>query len=251
MVPETDFSLRRLADRHKREPIGPAFGEDRAGSKGTTRGFRRSYSRRRLPPRKGVYGCPHRRRQRHNLKRWPRRGRRGVEAPTNLIVTSAKGLEARASAEFKEIALLSGIRKLTIDRSAYDGIIEVDVENPKALLTFITDFVRSEPFKVRFIMRIIPVDRVVDTKINAIVKAVKELSSVITPAETFRITIEARDSPYSDKELIDAIADAVDRKVNLDSPDKIVLLEVFGEYSGVSVISPQEIVSILKLKRAT
>jgi len=127
----------------------------------------------------------------------------------------------------------------------------VNVENPKPLLTFITDFVKSEPFKVRFIMRIIPVDKVVDTKINAIVKAVKELSSVISPAETFRITIEARDSPYSEKELIDAIADAVDRKVNLDSPDKIVLLEIFGEYSGVSVISPREIVSIQKLKRAT
>jgi len=127
----------------------------------------------------------------------------------------------------------------------------VNVENPKPLLNFITDFVKSEPFKVRFIMRIIPVDKVVDTKINAIVKAVKELSSVISPAETFRITIEARDSPYSEKELIDAIADAVDRKVNLDSPDKIVLLEIFGEYSGVSVISPREIVSIQKLKRAT
>ncbi len=127
----------------------------------------------------------------------------------------------------------------------------MNVENPKPLLTFITDFVKSEPFKVRFIMRIIPVDKVVDTKINAIVKAVKELSSVISPAETFRITIEARDSPYSEKELIDAIADAVDRKVNLDSPDKIVLLEIFGEYSGVSVISPREIVSIQKLKRAT
>ncbi len=125
------------------------------------------------------------------------------------------------------------------------------MENPKPLLAFITDFVKSEPFKVRFIMRIIPVDKVVDTKINAIVKAVKELSSAIGPAETFRITIEARDSPYSEKELIDAIADAVDRKVNLDSPDKIVLLEVFGEYSGVSVISPREIVSIQKLKRAT
>ncbi len=127
----------------------------------------------------------------------------------------------------------------------------MNVENPKPLLAFITDFVKSEPFKVRFIMRIIPVDKVVDTKINAIVKAVKELSSAIGPAETFRITIEARDSPYSEKELIDAIADAVDRKVNLDSPDKIVLLEVFGEYSGVSVISPREIVSIQKLKRAT
>ena len=148
------------------------------------------------------------------------------------------------------MALLSGIRKLTIDRSAYDGVIEVDVEDPKALISFITDYVRSEPFKVRFIMRIIPVDKVVDTKMEEIVRAVKELAPAIGPGETFRITIEARDSPYSEKELINAIADAVDRKVNLDAPDKVVLLEIFGEYSGVSIISPNDIVSITKLKRA-
>ncbi len=165
-------------------------------------------------------------------------------------MTSAKGLEARASAEFKEIALLSGIRKLTIERSAYDGIIEVDVEDPKALLSFITDFVRSEPFKVRFIQRIIPVDRVVDTKVEEILKAVKDLAPAIGPGETFRITIEARDSPYSDKELINGLADAVDRKVSLDAPDKIVLLEILGEYAGISVISPHDILSIQKLKRA-
>ena len=146
--------------------------------------------------------------------------------------------------------MLSGIRKLTIDRSAYDGVIEVGVENPKALMSFITEFVRSEPFKVRFIMRIIPVDKVVDTKVEDIVRAVKELAPAIGPGETFRITIEARDSPYKDKELIDAIADAVDREVDLDSPDKVVLLQIFGEYAGISVISPHDIISIQKLKRA-
>ncbi len=127
----------------------------------------------------------------------------------------------------------------------------MDVEDPKALISFITDFVRSEPFKVRFIMRIIPVDRTVDTKLEDIVKAVKELAGGIGPGETFRITIEARDSPYTEKELINAIADAVERKVNLESPDKVILLQIFGEYAGVSVISPHDIVSIQKLKRAT
>ena len=146
--------------------------------------------------------------------------------------------------------MLSGIRKLTIDRSAYDGVIEVDVENPKALMSFITEFVRSEPFKVRYIMRIIPVDKVVDTKVDDVVRAVKELAPAIGPGETFRITIEARDSPYKDRELIDAIADAVDREVDLDSPDKVVLLQIFGEYAGISVISPHDIISIQKLKRA-
>ena len=127
----------------------------------------------------------------------------------------------------------------------------MDVENPKALLQFISDYVRSEPFRVRYILRVIPVDKVVDTKVEDIVKAVKDLSSSIGPGETFRITIEARESPYPDKKLIDALADVVDRKVSLDSPDKIVLLEIFGEYSAVSVISPHDIVSIQKLKRAT
>ena len=169
----------------------------------------------------------------------------------NLIVTSAKGLEARASAEFKEVALLSGIRKVTIERSAYDGVLEVDVENPKALLSFISEFVRSEPFKVRFIMRVIPVGRVVDTKIEEIVGAVAELAPSIGTAENFRITIEARDSPYSDKQLIEEIADAVDRKVSLDSPDKIVFIQIFGEYTAVSILAPNEILSITKLKRAT
>lgn len=130
-------------------------------------------------------------------------------------------------------------------------MIEVDVEDPKALLSFITEFVRAEPFRVRFIMRIIPVDRVVDTKMEEIVSVVKELAPAIGPGETFRITIEARDSPYPERKLIDAIAEAVDRKVSLDTPDKVVLLEIFGEYSGVSVVSPHDIVSIQKLKRAT
>jgi tRNA acetyltransferase TAN1 len=169
----------------------------------------------------------------------------------NLIVTSAKGLEARASAEFKEVALLSGIRKVSIERSAYDGVLEVEVENPKALLSFISEFVRSEPFRVRFVMRVIPVDRVVDTKLEEIVAAVGELGQNIGATETFRITIEARESPYSDKQLIDAIADAVDRKVSLDAPDKIVFVQVFGEYTGVSVLGPGEILSIAKLKRAS
>jgi tRNA acetyltransferase TAN1 len=165
------------------------------------------------------------------------------------VITSAKGLEARASAEFKEIALLSGIRKVSMERSAYDGIVEVEAENPKALISFLANFVRSEPFKVRYIMRVIPVDKVVDTKIEAITKAVKELSGHIAEGETFRITIEARDSPYTEKQLINAIADVVDRKVSLDSPDKIVLLQIFGEYAAVSVVPPQDILSISKLKR--
>ena len=169
----------------------------------------------------------------------------------NLIVTSAKGLEAKASAEFKELALLSGIRKVSIERSAYDGVIEVEVEDPRGLLTFVSNYVRSEPFRVRYILRIIPVDVVVDTKMEEIQRGIKQLSSQLGERESFRITIEARDSPYSTKQLIDSVADLIDNKVDLESPYKIVFLQVFGEYTGLSVLDPKEVLSIVKIKRGS
>ncbi len=166
-------------------------------------------------------------------------------------MTSAKGLEAKASAEFKELALLSGIRKVSIERSAYDGVLEVEVEDARGLLTFVSNYVRSEPFRVRFILRLIPVDLVVDTKIEEIQRGIKQLSPQLRESESFRITIEARDSPYSTKQLIDAVAGLIDNKVNLETPDKIVFVQVFGEYSGLSVLEPEEVLSIVKIKRGS
>jgi tRNA acetyltransferase TAN1 len=167
----------------------------------------------------------------------------------NLIITSAKGLEAKASAEFKEIALLHGFRKFRIEKSPYDGILEIEVENPKEVVSILREYVRSEPFRIRFILRVLPVDLVVDTKMAEIKKSVKQLSSAIGKGEKFRVTIEARDSPYSNSELIDAVAEQINQKVDLESPDKIVLLEIFGEYTAISVCPPEDMLSIVKLKR--
>ncbi len=169
----------------------------------------------------------------------------------NLIVTSAKGMEAKASAEFKEIALLHGLRKFSIEKSAYDGVLEIEVENPRQFISTLKEYVRSEPFRVHFILRVIPVDMVVDTKIDLIKSAAKQLSPMVQKGEKFRIDIKDRDSPYSRDELIDAIADVIDRKVDLESPDKIVVLEVFGEYSALAVVQPDEIASMVKLKRSS
>jgi tRNA acetyltransferase TAN1 len=167
----------------------------------------------------------------------------------NLIVTTPRGLEARASAELKEIILQSGTRKISIEKSPYDGVLEVEVENPRGLVAFLADLIRLDPFKINFIQRVIPVDRVVNTDLEDIKNAVRELSSEIMPGETFRITVESRDSPYSSKQLIESLAELIERKVNLESPDKVVLLQVFGEYTCISILRPQEILSVQKLKR--
>ncbi len=167
------------------------------------------------------------------------------------MVTSQKGSEARASAEFKEIALQRGHRKLRIEKSAFDGILEIEIENPRDFIAFMRDYVRSEPFRVHFIQRMIPVDVVVDTTLEQIKDAATQLASQVLEGETFRIDITERDSPTSRKELIDTIADVVDRKVNLNSPDKVLNVEVLGDYTAMSVVRPDEILSITRLKRSS
>jgi len=169
----------------------------------------------------------------------------------NLLITSQKGSEAKASAEFKEIALQRGHRKLRIEKSGFDGVLEIEIENSRDFIQFMREYVRSEPFRVHYIQRMIPVDVVVDTDLDQIKEAAQQLAAQVLHGETFRIDITERDSPVARKELIDTIAAVVDRKVNLNSPDKVFQVEVLGEYTAVSVVKPDEILSITKLKRSS
>lgn len=168
----------------------------------------------------------------------------------NIILTSQKGSEAKASAEFKEIALQHGLKKVQIEKSAFDGVLEIDLEDPRGFVAFLRDYVRSEPFRMHFVQRIIPVDIVVDTKLEQIKEAARHLGGQIDSIESFKIEIDERDSPYKRKDLIDAIADVVDRKVNLESPDKVLQVEVLGEYTALCVARPDEIISVTRLKRS-
>lgn len=166
------------------------------------------------------------------------------------MLTSQKGSEAKASAEFKEIALQRGHRKLHIEKAGFDGILEIDIENARDFIAFMREYVRSEPFRVHFIQRMMPIDIVVDTNLEQIRDAAVQLAPQVLQGESFRIDITERDSPLARKELIDTIAGVVDRKVNLGSPDKVFNVEVLGEYTAISVVRPDEMLSITKLKRS-
>jgi tRNA acetyltransferase TAN1 len=97
-------------------------------------------------------------------------------------------------------------------------------------------------------LRVIPVEKTVRTELEQIQSAVQELSQKITDAETFRVTVEKRFTEIHSKDLIEVAAANIKRKVNLSKPDKVVLIEVLGGLTGVSIASPDEILSVLKEK---
>ena len=67
--------------------------------------------------------------------------------------------------------------------------------------------------------------------------------------ETFRITIEKRLSDLSRQEIIKEVASKTTRKVNLKNPNWVVLIEIIGNKTGISVVNPSQIISVTKAKR--
>jgi len=60
--------------------------------------------------------------------------------------------------------------------------------------------------------------------------------------------VNKRATNLSSKEIIEEVAKLVDRKVDLENPDKIIQIEIIGDYTGISIIKPDQILSITKIK---
>jgi len=64
--------------------------------------------------------------------------------------------------------------------------------------------------------------------------------------ESFKIEIRKRGVDIRRAHIIDAIAPKVGRKVNLDSPNKIINIEVFPSETGISILTNDDVFSLLK-----
>jgi len=62
--------------------------------------------------------------------------------------------------------------------------------------------------------------------------------------------VRKRHTTLSTKEIVETVARNIDRKVDLENPDKIVLIEILGELTGVSVIAPSDVLSMERAKRS-
>jgi tRNA acetyltransferase TAN1 len=84
--------------------------------------------------------------------------------------------------------------------------------------------------------------------LGEIQRVTTELQSKIKENESFRVTVEKRFTSTPASDIIEAAATIIERRVDLNRPDKIVLIEVVGGLTGISIIKPEDILSIIKEK---
>lgn len=169
----------------------------------------------------------------------------------NLIITCARHLEPETEEELREFLDEFGDSDPKVTITSMSGILTAETKlDPVEAVVKIKEMLLDEPWSVRYCLRIIPIQRVVETKIEEIEKAVDELSDNISKYEKYRISIEKRNSDMSSQEIITKIASKIKNQVSLEFPDKVVLIEILGNKTGISVLKKSDILSTEKTKRS-
>ena len=169
----------------------------------------------------------------------------------NLIITSSRHLETEAAKEISEILDELGDSNATVEISDLSGILTATTSlDPFLVVKNIREKILDEPWMIRYCLRVIPLLDTVYTKKEDIVNSVLNFVSKMQPQDTYRITIEKRHSEISTSEIISEIADRIQNKVSLEKFDWIILVEILGKMTGITILKEEDVLSTQKVKRS-
>ena len=169
----------------------------------------------------------------------------------NLIVTCPRHLEPEAREEIGAILKDMGDETPLISITVMPGILTVETGLDPLVVTHKTrERLLEEPWYIRYCLRLIPIQKTTKTDLAYAKNEIRCVMNGISKEDTYRISIEKRNSDISSKEWISEIASMIPNKVSLENPDKIVLVEIIGDTTGVAVIPRNGVLSVEKTKRS-
>ena len=168
----------------------------------------------------------------------------------NLIVTTSRGNER---AMINEILFILkdelGDAEAKASKTKIRGLIVVKTaQDPLAAMEKFRGILAERPYIFRYALRIVPVQKVVQTDLEEIQKATKEMSEKIGKNQTFRVTVEKRFTELHSRDIIEAAAGDIKNKVDLKNPDWILQIEVLGALTGISLLKPSDVLAVVKEK---
>jgi tRNA acetyltransferase TAN1 len=167
----------------------------------------------------------------------------------NMVITTQRGAERKASSEMFYLLKTIGDAEPAVKRTPVRGLLVARTSlDPVEAVTRLRLLVEEKPYEFHYVLRVIPVERVVCTCLDEVKQAAAELASRMRADETFRVTVEKRFTSLHSREFIEAAASVFQQHVCLTRPDWILLIEVIGESTGISLLRPDTILAVLKAK---
>lgn len=121
--------------------------------------------------------------------------------------------------------------------------------DPIEVVHRLREYAEENPYQFRFAIRFTPMEQCVSSEMDEIVEAARSLLHKIPEDQSFRVRVRRRHTKLETMDVVQAVAAVVDRKVNLDHPDKTIWIEIIGEWTGVSVlVADEDILSIMTMR---
>jgi tRNA acetyltransferase TAN1 len=169
-----------------------------------------------------------------------------IDAP-DLLATSDIWSMSAACSELWMLLRAAGDEAPSVYRTRVKGLIAAEtILEPLEAIRRIREQLQERPEGFKNLLRVLPVEATVPTELDKIAETVSRLAEKITEDESFRVTLEKRRTELRSREVIDVVAEGIDRKVDLEEPDWVVLVEIVGKRTGVAVVPLDGILSVQK-----
>ena len=168
----------------------------------------------------------------------------------NLVISTSRGNERNTCSEMWYLLGEVGDRGSSVEPTPAIGLVvaKTKLEAIKAIQD-LRALLKERPWEFKYTLKLVPIQSVSEAKLDVIQSSALALAQKIGDKETFRITVEKRHTALSSKAIIDTIAKKIDRKVNLENPDRIIMIDVIGDLAGVALIRTDDILSVEREKR--
>jgi tRNA acetyltransferase TAN1 len=167
----------------------------------------------------------------------------------NILATTSRGNERLMVFELAYLLKEAGDPSPEVTKTGIRGLVAAKTSlNPIEVIEKFRKILKERSYEFRYSLRILPVEKVVHTDLDEIRNGSSELSARIGENETYRVTVEKRFTVIHTRDLIEATASNIQRKADMNNPDRILLIEVVGGWTGLSLIRPNDIIAVQKEK---
>lgn len=125
--------------------------------------------------------------------------------------------------------------------------------NPQDFINFLRLKLQDSPWEIRYLLRFLPIQRVVLTNLDLIKDTSLDLiiETITNKHQTIKIYIEKRHTNIKKMDIIDKIGPDLNLPVDLTDPQWILLIEIIGKYTGISVLKSNMLFSSMIEKRSS
>ena len=169
----------------------------------------------------------------------------------NFIATTFRFKEDDLVDEIKELFYEFGDLYAAVRTTHIDGlVVGLCSKDPIDFIVFLRAKLKDAPWDIRYLLRFIPVEKVVLANLPELKNISVELVKKVSNGESFKILVEKRHTNLKKIDIINEIAPFLSKRVDLTTPIWVLLIEIIGRYAGVSVIKPDFLFSSMIEKRS-